>query len=63
MHYDAPAVISRSANRKRGDDQQTRHLFSYLSLEQRVPVDLRLRPIRTMTDGTLRRMVSLAQGR
>jgi hypothetical protein len=30
----------------RGDDQQTSHLFSYLSLEQRVPVDHPLRQIR-----------------
>lgn len=38
----------------RGDDQQTGHLFSYLSPEQRVPQDHPLRAIRTMTDAALR---------
>ena len=37
----------------RGDDQHTSHLFSYLSPEQRVPVDHPLRPIRIMTDQAL----------
>ena len=37
----------------RGDDQHTSHLFSYLSSEQRVPVDHPLRPIRMMTDKAL----------
>jgi transposase len=40
----------------RGDDQQTSHLCSYLSPEQRVPVDHPLRPIRAMTDEALRRL-------
>src|SRR6516164_9079462 len=40
----------------RGDDQQTSHLFSYLSPEQRVPADHPLRPIRAMTDEALRRL-------
>lgn len=40
----------------RGDDQQTGHLFSYLSPEQRVPQDHPLRPVREMTDGALRRL-------
>ena len=40
----------------RGDDQQTGHLFSYLSPEQRVPADHPLRPIRTMTDAALPRL-------
>jgi len=40
----------------RGDDQQTSHLFSYLSPEQRVPTDHPLRPIRAMTDEALRRL-------
>jgi transposase len=40
--------------RVRGDDQQTGHLFSYLSPEQRVPQDHPLRAIRTMTDAALR---------
>ena len=42
----------------RGDDQQTSHLFSYLSPEQRVPADHPLRPIRVMTDKALRRLSS-----
>ncbi len=37
----------------RGDDQQTGHLFSYLSPEQRVPADHPLRAIRRMTDEAL----------
>jgi hypothetical protein len=36
--------------RLRGDDQQSGHLFSYLSPEQRVPADHPLRTIRVMTD-------------
>ena len=40
----------------RGDDEQSGHLFSYLSPEERVPADHPLRPIRTMTDEALRRM-------
>jgi transposase len=40
----------------RGDDQQTSHLFSYLSPEQRVPADHPLRLIRAMTDEALRRL-------
>jgi transposase len=37
----------------RGDDQQTGHLFSYLSPEERVPADHPLRAIRRMTDEAL----------
>ena len=40
----------------RGDDEQSGHLFSYLSPEQRVPADHPLRGIRTMTDDALRRL-------
>jgi len=40
----------------RGDDQQSGHLFSYLSPEQRVPADHPLRTIRLMTDDALRRL-------
>jgi transposase len=40
----------------RGDDQQSGHLFSYLSPEQRVPKDHPLRPVRDMTDAALRRL-------
>lgn len=38
----------------RGNDQQTDHLFSYVSPEQRVPHDHPLRPIRQMVDAALR---------
>jgi transposase len=37
----------------RGNDQQTDHLFSYISPEQRVPRDHPLRPIRQMVDAAL----------
>jgi hypothetical protein len=40
----------------RGDDEQSGHLFSYLSPEQRVPSDHPLRAIRLMTDDALRRL-------
>ena len=40
----------------RGDDQQTGHLFSYLSPEDRIPADHPLRPIRKMTDAVLGRL-------
>src|SRR6478752_1326682 len=42
----------------RGDDQQTGPLFSYVSLEQRVPMDHPLRSIRRMTDAALARLSS-----
>ncbi len=37
----------------RGDDEQSGHLFRYLSPEQRVPADHPLRAIRTMMDEAL----------
>jgi len=37
----------------RGTDQQPGHMFSYVSLEQRVPADHPLRPIRQITDRIL----------
>ena len=40
----------------RGDDQQPRSMFSYVSAEQRVPQDHPLRAIRTLVDGMLREM-------
>lgn len=40
----------------RGDDEQSGHLFSYLSPEQRVPADHPLRAIRRMTDAALREL-------
>jgi hypothetical protein len=42
----------------RGDDQQTSHLFSYLSPEERVPADHPLRAVRRMTDAALDRLSS-----
>jgi len=42
----------------RGDDQQSGHLFSYLSPEQRVPADHPLRTVRRMTDEALRQLSS-----
>lgn len=40
----------------RGDDQQSGHLFSYLSPEQRVPADHPLRAIRRMTEEALQQL-------
>jgi len=40
----------------RGSDDQTGHLFSYLSPEQRVPADHPLRAIRQMTDRVLQEL-------
>jgi transposase len=39
--------------RMRGDDQQTSHLFSYLSPEERIPADHPLRTVRRITDTAL----------
>lgn len=38
----------------RGSDDQPTHLFSYISLEERIPADHPLRPIRLMTNEALR---------
>ena len=47
----------------RGHDEQTTHMFSYLSPEQRVPADHPLRAVRALTDEALltmsRRFASL----
>jgi transposase len=51
-YYDAPAFL-KGATRMRGHDDQTAHLFSYVSPEQRVPADHPLRTIRQMTDRVL----------
>jgi len=54
MYYDAPIYW-----RERHDawsDEQSGHLFSYLSPEQRVPVVHPLRTIRAMSDDVLRRL-------
>src|SRR5438094_443911 len=48
-YYDAPNV-SEGSDDMRGPDEQTRHMFSYLSPEQRVRADHPLRAIRVMTD-------------
>lgn len=40
----------------RGDDQQQSEMFSYMSLEQRVPHDHPLRAIRNLSDELLRGM-------
>ena len=40
----------------RGPDEQTQHMFSYLSPEQRVPADHPLRTVRALTDDALRSM-------
>jgi len=40
----------------RGHDEQTGHMFSYLSPEQRVPADHPLRAIRQMTDRVLAKL-------
>jgi hypothetical protein len=37
----------------RGEDNQQQDLFSYGSLEERVPADHPLRPIRAMVDAVL----------
>src|SRR5919112_1645294 len=48
-YYHAPDV-SEGSDCMRGPDEQTSHMFSYLSPEQRVRADHPLRAIRTMTD-------------
>jgi transposase len=40
----------------RGDDQEQDGVFSYISMEQRVPKDHPLRPLRTMVDQVLKEM-------
>ena len=40
----------------RGRDEQTTHMFSYLSPEQRVPADHPLRAVRALTDEALQTM-------
>src|SRR6059036_371043 len=48
-YYDAPDV-SEGSDCMRGPDEQSSHMFSYLSPEQRVRADHPLRAIRAMTD-------------
>ena len=40
----------------RGDDQQQGGAFSYIGLEERVPADHPLRPVRKLVDEVLRGM-------
>ena len=40
----------------RGDDQQQSNVFSYVRLEDRVPSDHPLRPIRNSVDSVLKAM-------
>ena len=42
----------------RGHDEQTTHMFSYLSPEQRVPADHPLRAVRALTDEALQNNVA-----
>ena len=51
-YYHAPDS-SEGSDRMRGPDEQTSHMFSYLSPEQRVRPDHPLRAIRRMTDEVL----------
>ena len=53
MYYDAP--ICWRERRGGWSDEQSGHLFTYLSPEQRVPVVHPLRTIRAMSDDVLRR--------
>src|SRR5207248_4412910 len=68
-YYDAPNV-SEGSDDMRGPDEQTSHMFSYLSAEQRVRADHPLRAIRVMTDRVfadlsraLRRCIRILVGR
>jgi len=46
----------------RGDDQQQTGMFSYVSLEERVPQDHPLRPVRKSVDEVLRAMAQHFDG-
>ena len=46
----------------RGHDEQTHHMFSYLSPEQRVPADHPLRAVRALTDHALKTMSRIVRG-
>jgi transposase len=54
-YYDAPNVFEGSGP-MRGDDRETGYIFSYLSPEERVPLDHPLRHIRRMTDAIFDRL-------
>src|ERR1700730_1192601 len=51
--YRSLYLFDERSGRVRGTDQQPRHMFSYVSLEQRVPADHPLRPILQITDRIL----------
>ena len=53
-YYDAPNTEGSPI--MRGHDEQTTHMFSYLSPEQRVPADHPLRAVRALTDEALQTM-------
>jgi transposase len=53
-YYHASHPSERSG--MRGDDRRDDHLFSYVSLEQRVPADHPLRTMRQLTDAALARL-------
>jgi transposase len=55
LYYDAPDSVEGSVP-MRGDDQQSGWMFSYVSLESRVPADHPLRAMRQMTDAILARL-------
>ena len=54
--YDDLRTLLQRSERVRGDDEQSGHLFRYLSPEQRVPASHPLRAIRRRTDDALRRL-------
>jgi transposase len=54
-YYDAPDRFEGSVP-MRGDDRQTGRMFSYVSPEERVPLDHPLRAIRRMTDAIFDRL-------
>src|SRR5262249_54618285 len=53
-YYDAPT--HEGSRRMRGADEQPGSMFSYVSLEERVPQDHPLRAIRRITDRALERL-------
>ena len=53
-YYDAPHTEGSPI--MRGHDEQTTHMFSYLTPEQRVPADHPLRAVRALTDEALQTM-------
>ena len=55
LYYDAPDSVEGSVP-MRGDDQQSGGMFSYVSLEARVPADHPLRAMRQMTDAVFARL-------